>query len=38
MNYYDDTLNRIKEYIDSRDYLSAKAIILEEFKQIYIPK
>ena len=38
MNYYDDTLNRIKEYIDSKDYLSAKAIILEEFKQIYIPK
>lgn len=38
MNYYDDTLNKIKEYIDSKDYLSAKAIILEEFKQIYIPK
>ena len=37
MNYYDETLEKIKEYIDSKDYLSAKAIILEEFKQLYIP-
>ena len=37
MNYYDETLKRIKEYIDSKDYLSAKAIILEEMKQAYIP-
>ena len=37
MNYYDETLEKIKEYIDSKDYLSAKAIILEELKQIYIP-
>ena len=37
MNYYDETIEKIKEYIDCNDFLSAKAIILEELKQVYIP-